>query len=304
MNIPRDKIPILILGLLIVVSLSLAGGVFVLLQKEHAKNLALQDELEEAKTRQRITESKLEESKKQVVSLESKLQEAQQQIDKLNTDLEQEKAMKQEALAQAEQIRIDLEQQKGIRADLEIKLTRAQEDAKNMQRQLDRLQSEKAGLEIRIKDLGAQAERQQQAQAKQGVELGTIVVGTESGSPAKAKKTGKAVTEKKSGKKKVEKEKPEAEKQEQKTAAPQAITPAGSLEGKVLVVNKDYDFVVINLGSKDNVSAGEVFSIYHKDNYLGDITIEKVHDSMSAAGFVSAGIKDQVKEGDRVTPKS
>ncbi len=41
--------PVIILVILIVVALILAGGGFFLFQKEHAKNLALQDELEEIK---------------------------------------------------------------------------------------------------------------------------------------------------------------------------------------------------------------------------------------------------------------
>jgi peptidoglycan hydrolase CwlO-like protein len=76
-----------------------------------------------------------------------------------------------------------------------------------------------------------------------------------------------------------------------------------TLEGKVLVVNKDYNFVVINLGSKDGVSLGDAFSIYQDDQHIGEVKVEKVHEAMSAAGFVSDDIKDKVKEGDKVVQK-
>jgi hypothetical protein len=60
---------------------------------------------------------------------------------------------------------------------------------------------------------------------------------------------------------------------------------------------------VINLGTKDGISSGDVFSIYHNNKYVGDAKLEKVHDSMSAAGFLSEDIKDKVSEGDKVVQK-
>ncbi|MDD5155698.1 MAG: hypothetical protein PHF11_04340 [Candidatus Omnitrophica bacterium] len=96
-------------------------------------------------------------------------------------------------------------------------------------------------------------------------------------------------------------------------AAPQPAQPATkgnnfaavpALTGKIIVVNKDYNFVVINLGASDGVSVGEVFSVSRKDKYIGDIKVEKVHDTMSAAGFVSADLKNKFSEGDRVVLKT
>jgi Skp family chaperone for outer membrane proteins len=76
------------------------------------------------------------------------------------------------------------------------------------------------------------------------------------------------------------------------------------LEGKILVLNKEYDFAVINLGSRDGVALGQLFSIYRGENYLGDIKVEKLHDSMAAAGFLVEGVKNKVREGDRVVKKA
>lgn len=69
------------------------------------------------------------------------------------------------------------------------------------------------------------------------------------------------------------------------------------------MVNKDYNFAVINLGSKDGISIGEAFSVYHDNKYVGDLKAEKVHDSMTAAGFVSVDIKAKLSEGDKVVQK-
>lgn len=264
----KTKLPILILIVLILISLSLTGGVFFLLQKERAKNLALQEELEDVKTRQKITETKLQESQKLVSNMELKLQEAKTQVDNLTVELQQEKSAKDEAKALIEQLRLDLEQQKGLRQDLEKKLSQAQKDVEKIQAQLKELESRKQELETKIKDLGARSS---------GVELGKIVVESEVAL--------------------VKSETAEPVKAEGKS-------PVSELEGKILVVNKDYNFVVINLGSKDGIDIGNVFSVYHGNKYIGDIKVEKIHDSMSAAGFVVADIKDKILEGDKVIRKT
>ena len=102
-----------------------------------------------------------------------------------------------------------------------------------------------------------------------GVELGTVVV-----APSPAVKPGK------------------------KSAAPQVK----SLEGKIMVVNKDYNFAVLNLGSKDGVNTGDEFSVYHAGKVIGVLKVEKVHESMAAAGFPEE-LKNIISENDKVVQK-
>jgi predicted RNase H-like nuclease (RuvC/YqgF family) len=255
---------VILLGILVLFSLSLTTAGFYLLQKERGRNLSLQEELEDIKAKQRVAEARAEDLKKMVSGLQLKLQEDKMQIDTLNQDLQQEKAMKTEALNKIEQLRADLDNQKELRSDLESKLTRAEGDLKKMQGELNDLEAKRTQLETNLKDMEAQ-----------GVELGEIVVTPES---AAASET--AV-------KPIKKE-----------------AFSANAEGKVLVVNKDYNFVVINLGNKEGVRVGNLFSLYHNNQYVGDVKVEKVHDAMSAAGFVSEDIKDKISEGDRVVPKS
>jgi len=264
----KIKSPIVIFIILILVSLSFAGTAFFLLQKEKTKNLSLQEELDSLKIKHNAAETRLEEYKKTISRLDLKLKDAQTNIDTLSSTLEQETKAKQEALDQVQQLEEDFQQQKGLRANLEIKLEQTQKNTERAQAQLKEIESKKAELEAKIKDLEAQS---QQAQA-QGVELGTIVVGPEGSSVSAGQTKGKAVT--------------------------------SSLEGKVLVINKDYNFVVINIGSKDGVSAGDVFALYHNNKYIGDIKVGKIHESMSAADFTSGSIRDVVSEGDRVVQKA
>ena len=71
------------------------------------------------------------------------------------------------------------------------------------------------------------------------------------------------------------------------------------LEGKISVVNNEYNFVVINLGSKDGVKLNDEFSVLRSGKVIGNLKIEKVHELMSAAGFAPE-LKDNIKENDVV----
>lgn len=256
---------------LILISLSLAGMGFYLYQKEHTANVSLTGELTEMQEREKILKAKLDESKNTISALETKMQDTLTQLSDLNTQLEEERtasAAKDDELAQ---LKAEVEKQKETAAAISKKFQEAQQGAKIMQAQLKELESKKAEFEAKIKDLEAKAKQSpQNAPAKaEGVELGKIVVNPEAA---------------------IEKEKAKA--------------PAAGLEGKVLVVNKDYNFAVINVGNKDEVEVGDIFSVYAGSKNIGMIKVDRVHDSMSAASFISSEIKDKIKEGDKVVRKT
>ncbi len=275
MNI-KAKSSIVLLIALTLIFLSAAATGFYLYQKEHRKNIELQEKLEELSIKQKITEAKFLEAQKVIASLEDKIKESATQIDSLSDEINKEKASKEEALSSLEQIKQEVEEQKSLKTELENRLDQAQDEVKKIKDKLASLDSDKKFLEMKVKDLEEKA---------QGVELGKIVVNPE---PAKEDNT--------KGKKKAA-----AETKPKKVSA---IPVAGqSIDGKVLVVNREYNFVVINMGSKDGVSLGQVFSVYRGNDYLGDVKVEKLHDSMAAAGFMAEEIKLKVKEGDKVVRK-
>ena len=271
----KAKIPILVLIVLIIASLSLAGGIFYLYKQEQTKRFAREEELSDLKIKERVTEAELEKSKKKISALELQIKDDQTKIDTLTQQLEQEKAARQEGLTETEQLRTDLEQQKNLRSDLENKLVQAKDDGKRLQAQLKELESKKSELETKIKEM--------EAKSQEGVELGTIVVSPETAIPAQAAMEVRP---------------------EKKENVPFSSSTPKALEGKILVVNKEYNFVVINLGSRDGVDLGDKFFVYHNNKYIGDIQIEKIHDSMAAAGFSSPDIKDKVSEDDKVVQKA
>ncbi|MCP4650059.1 MAG: hypothetical protein GY853_08290 [PVC group bacterium] len=73
-----------------------------------------------------------------------------------------------------------------------------------------------------------------------------------------------------------------------------------SLEGQVLVVNKEFAFVVINIGQKDGLQESEVLEVYRGREFLGKVQVERIYDTMSSAVILPEFKKEDIKEGDAV----
>lgn len=274
----KANVTTVFLIILMVLTLGLAGGGFYLFQKEKLRTQELEGKLEDLNKKQLSAEAALRKSKETVDELRSQLNDSKAQITALNVDLEQQKKDGQnsrsalaESQAKIAQLNEDLEAQKGRREDLEKKFTSLQEDVRKAEGKIKALDSQKVALESKVKELEAKT---------QEVELGKIVVNPDV-SQAESKDYGTQTVTEKYGNE------------------PQIL----GLQGKVLVINREYNFAVINLGSKDGIDVGDEFSIYRSNKYIGDIKVEKVHESMAAAGFLTGDMKDKVNEGDKVVQK-
>ncbi len=264
-NRGKSVIFLIIILIIFLVSSSFA---FYFLQQEKAKSLALKEELEVEKTRHKVTQAELVDSKNKMTRLQTNLNEAQAEISALTIDLESEKAARQEAVGIVTQLNANLEEQNSSKANLQKKIS----DSEGM---LKAMEDKVKEMEGKLKELEntkmALENKLRGFEGKYGdVELDRIVVSPEGVPVSQATKSA----------------------------------PVPKLEGKVLVVNKDYNFVVINLGNKDRIAIGNVFSVYHNNKNVGDVKIEKVNDSMSTAGFLTMDLKDKIFEGDRVELKS
>lgn len=78
------------------------------------------------------------------------------------------------------------------------------------------------------------------------------------------------------------------------------VTPK-DIEGKVMVVNKDFGFIVINLGEKDGIRVGTVFEVLRDNKQIGKVQVDKVYPSMSGATILPE-TKVRLKENDVVKP--
>ncbi|MFH1441245.1 MAG: hypothetical protein ABIH18_04310 [Candidatus Omnitrophota bacterium] len=297
----KAKAPVIVLIILLIISISLAGTAFYSLQKEQTKTLALQQDLGDLKAKHKIVEKKLQDAQNSIPELEAQLRNSNTLITELKTKLESEKNESGKILSEKERIQSDLEQQKKLRSELENRYLKIFQQNKKIQQQVEELISQKNELEKKLEDIGTKAE---------GIELGKIVVGLEDEENVRIEEVfeGKITVEEQQEEPVVEEEVKEVEVVKEEPVI--VVEEEVRLEGKVLVVNKDYDFAVIDIGSSDGVKLDDIFSVYQQDNknlskkrYIGDLKIEKVHESMSAAGFVNNRAKNKINEGDIVILK-
>ncbi|MCX7928023.1 MAG: hypothetical protein N2606_07860 [Candidatus Omnitrophica bacterium] len=264
---------VIFLVILIVLSLGLSAYTFYLFQQKSKQYQILTAEYEDLTSKYKARQMELEEMQvknteleRKVSDLQNKLQDAQKKISALTSDLEKEKATKKQSQDEIARLKASLEEQLKIKQDMEKELTDTVESLKNMESQLKEMQTKLNEVESRKKLLEDRVKELEQK--AQNVELGTIVVSSDKPS-----------------------------------VSPAAVNSPQKIEGKIAVVNKEYSFAVINLGSRDGVAVGNVFTVLHNNKPIGDIKVEKVHDTMSAAGFVSADLRDKIFEGDKVVLK-
>lgn len=70
--------------------------------------------------------------------------------------------------------------------------------------------------------------------------------------------------------------------------------------GQVVVVNREYDFIVMNIGKNHGLSIGQEFKIVRGSEVLGKVKVEKVYDELSAAAILPESKKENIREGDAV----
>ena len=78
------------------------------------------------------------------------------------------------------------------------------------------------------------------------------------------------------------------------------VSAAPNLEGKVIAVNRPFQFVVIDLGNHHNLPVGAVLSIYRQNDFVGRIQVEEVRESVSACRILPEWSHQEIKENDLV----
>jgi len=260
------KLAIVILSILLI--LSLVGAVigFYSFQEERLRVLTLNIELKELQVEKRIIEDKLTDSEMRNSDLEEQLENTLAQVAELNSELEQGETERIQLNSQIEKLQAQLKEEEKIKKELEAQKIQAQDKINKLQEIL-KISKDELESQLNKFDTG------------QEVALGKIVVGQK-----------EEFLDTASGR------------------YPDYLTivsprAANIIEGEVLVVDKDYDFAVVNLGSQDGINIGDTLLVYHNNSYIGDIQIEKAQEVMSACAFLSEDIEDTIKEGDKVIKK-
>ena len=216
------------------------------------------------------TEEALQKTKAEVRSLETELDERIKRIEKLSLDLEKEKALKESALAQLEDAHSEIE-------SLKQSLSVEKQEKEIFKNELASVKEELAKKSEHLKETSEELEEvranlEEYKQAKRTFEgrvkdlIGEVSEEGTSGVPG----------------------------------IDTARIVVRSIEGKVLVVNSEYNFVMIDLGAKDGIRIGEDLIACRGDKFLGKVRIEKIYPQGSAASILPRWKKGDIQEGDSV----
>lgn len=78
------------------------------------------------------------------------------------------------------------------------------------------------------------------------------------------------------------------------------VKAEGELEGKVLVVNRGYNFIVVDIGVRDDIEVGDTLTVFRDGKYVGEAQVEKIYDTMSAATIVKEAKPGSISVDDNV----
>ncbi|MDP3790134.1 MAG: hypothetical protein Q8R48_07025 [Candidatus Omnitrophota bacterium] len=83
------------------------------------------------------------------------------------------------------------------------------------------------------------------------------------------------------------------------------VKEQGEMEGKVLVVNKEYNFIVTDMGSDDQIALGDILTVFRDGKYVGEGQVEKIYDTMSASTILKETKPGAIQINDKavVRPK-
>lgn len=269
----KGRGPVILLIFLLLIAVAAAFLGFIGLQNQKQINTNLTVEIDQLQVKKRAAEKQiadlnqqLDSLKEQMVQQQAKIQDFDNQVKSLNDELSAEKTSKEEALLEIAKIKEEAELLKTAKSNLESGLRVSEETLNNLKNEMTALRAAKE----------AQDEELKEAQAKsKDVQLDKIIVAPSPGTAQAPAVPG--VSE-----------------------AGMAGTVQG---GKVLVVNKEYDFAVVNLGQRDNVAIADILEIYRNNKKIGELRVEEVRDAMSVAMPLTQGLIKQIKEDDKVVRK-
>jgi peptidoglycan hydrolase CwlO-like protein len=201
---------------------------------------------------------------KEIDDSKKAVQEAEVKVSALQADVEKATQQAEEEKQKNKTITLDLADKKRALETLEKDLEKEKQEKLSISKKLEDLQFdyEKVKKEItRMKNENTMLEGRISELKEKSVDLDRIVV------------------------------KPESN----------AVTPYKELlRGRVLVVNKEYNFIVIDVGQNDGVEKGVAIEIREGTELLGKAEIDKVYETMSSATLLPGANINFIKKGNLV----
>ena len=262
------RVAIVVLGIFTLLSIAAAGVAVFFQMQERTLRLAREKELRLAKAENSQLQKDVSDVTAAKKQAEGDLVQAKGDLEKAVQELAEEHKTREELAKAVDQrqkeidrLSKDLDQIRAERTQLNQRLAQLTEQHKTLETHLDEVENAKTELETKMTQL---------SQGQPTVELEKVVVTDAGAGSAAGPATGAVVGA---------------------TAGPQ---------GQVVVVNRDYDFVVMNLGKNQGLALGQEFNVIRDNQVLGRVRVEKIYDELSAAAILPQSKKDAIREGDLV----
>ncbi len=261
-----------ILVILLILSLAGVAAGLWLAQKFHIENTSLKDKIKELEIENVNTKKELKDKEREVTRLLSDLERKSKQLFSLEEKMEEEKKAREEIAFLLEKQKVELAKEKERSLELENELNKGKIEFKHLLTRISDLESKKTDLEKRLLE---KKPKEPEIKKTTSVELGKIEV---------------------KGEQRETEEQEETEEQRETDV----MKLSERLEGKVLVVNREYEFAVINLGESDGLGTSDILSVYQDEEFLGNVKVEESRDRMAVVTLLDAEVRDKIKEGDLI----
>jgi myosin heavy subunit len=275
------KTLVIFLVIVAVLLISLTAMSIFIFQKEIEKRKKAENEIEVLKTVKMNLERDLKDAKKQNFILEEKNKEADERINSLLDEIELETGLREEMTSKYNEAKEQLsrikEQKEKNEKDLQEQLQKVSKKASVLEEKLDKEIQTKEELRGMIKEIESKNK-----------ELNEKLQESEASAPSSAQPQAKVGTS------------PPAEGINLDKIV---IAPKSMSEGRILSVDKETEFVILNLGQKDGIQKNMLLSVVRDGNYLGDIKVTRLHPEMSAADLIPPFSIQVVRQNDKVVVK-
>lgn len=236
------------------------------------------------------------------------LESRQVQLEELNASLETQVAKIAPLEQELERLRGQIKEQVAQRDSLRKELDTTYQQVSALKKQIQNLEAEKKALndELSVGQVTESAIVREAAKIAVLPPAPTVqpVKPEAKPSPEKPKKetkAPKAVKEVKQPKetKAAPSKEPAKKKEETKTATAPA-PPVDQRPLQVLSVNRQFKFVVVNVGLRGNLKVGDTLRVEQGGKLIGRIQVEKLYENFSACNIIEEVKSAQIREGDLV----
>jgi myosin heavy subunit len=272
------KVLTIFLVVIIILSISLAAISIFFFQKEIERRKGLESVLAQVKTDRLKLEAELQDAIKQGFLLQEKNKEADEKINGLLDDLELAEGIREELKLENSSLKEQLEEKNKLAKELQEKSASAAKAEEEISELNQKLQAEEDAKKVLEEKMKAVDQRNKELEEDINRLKQQEAASRAAGQPA-------------------------ASKHEEVELEKIVIAPVKASEGRVLTIDTETEFAIVNLGENHGIAADKILSIYRGDQYIGDIKVTRVQPEMSAADFIPPLTAQRVHKDDRVILK-